>query len=196
MRKGSVIIALGKFSVRTSNIPCSEDHLGYLPLRSNSPRSAAMGIFDRFRSQPLQEEQPATSSSPEFVGTDFQPAVSDRAQDFSQAQNLSPSEGLTNFSSSSGSEEGRLYNPYEGLNTAVDPRVLRSVYKLPSQPEFLFSEEATVHKRSWSENLTYYTGTGYLAGEGHHLYPLSCGSHSASFSQKIIAGVAALAGVE
>lgn len=33
-----------------------------------------------------------------------------------------------------------------------------------SQPEFLFSEEALVHKRSWSENLTYYTGMGYLAG--------------------------------
>jgi import inner membrane translocase subunit TIM23 len=58
-----------------------------------------------------------------------------------------------------------LYNPYEGLSTAVDPRVLRSVYKLPSQPEFLFSEQATVHRRSWSENLTYYTGTGYATGK-------------------------------
>lgn len=28
----------------------------------------------------------------------------------------------------------------------------------------MFSEEATVHQRSWSENLTYYTGTCYLAG--------------------------------
>lgn len=37
-------------------------------------------------------------------------------------------------------------------------------FRLPSQPEFLFSEEATVHHRSWSENLTYYTGTGYLSG--------------------------------
>lgn len=35
---------------------------------------------------------------------------------------------------------------------------------LPSQPEFLFAEEAAVHRRSWSENLTYYTGAGYLAG--------------------------------
>ena len=37
---------------------------------------------------------------------------------------------------------------------------------LISQPEFLFAEEATVHRRSWSENLTYYTGVGYLAGAG------------------------------
>ncbi len=37
-------------------------------------------------------------------------------------------------------------------------------YKLPKQPEFLFSEEASVHRRTWSENLTYYTGSGYLSG--------------------------------
>lgn len=37
-------------------------------------------------------------------------------------------------------------------------------YKLPQQPEFLFSEEAAVHRRSWSENLTFYTGSGYLSG--------------------------------
>lgn len=35
---------------------------------------------------------------------------------------------------------------------------------LPRQPEFLFAEEAAVHRRSWSENLTYYTGAGYLVG--------------------------------
>ena len=59
----------------------------------------------------------------------------------------------------------RLYNPYEGISTAIDGRGLaRSVYRLPKQPEFLFSEEAAVHKRSWSENMTYYTGLGYLSG--------------------------------
>ena len=60
----------------------------------------------------------------------------------------------------------RLYNPYEGLSTALDARagLPRNLYRLPEQPEFLFSEEAGVHKRSWSENLTYYTGLGYLSG--------------------------------
>lgn len=82
----------------------------------------------------------------------------------SSAQDLSAREEIGAFAGPSPQEEARLYNPYEGLSTAVDPRILRSVYKLPSQPEFLFSEEATVHKRSWSENLTYYTGSGYLAG--------------------------------
>lgn len=28
----------------------------------------------------------------------------------------------------------------------------------------MFIEEAAAHRRSWSENLTYYTGVGYLAG--------------------------------
>ena len=68
----------------------------------------------------------------------------------------------------------RLYNPYEGISSAVDGRGLpRSAYRLPKQPEFLFSEEAAVHKRSWSENMTYYTGLGYLSGAqapfSHHL---------------------------
>ena len=64
----------------------------------------------------------------------------------------------------------RLYNPYEGLSTALDARagLPRNLYRLPEQPEFLFSEEASVHKRSWSENLTYYTGLGYLSGMVHH----------------------------
>ena len=98
----------------------------------------------------------SSSFRAQYAGPDSQAA--------SPAQDLSLREDLGSFGGSAAQEEGRMYNPYEGLSTAVDPRILRSVYKLPNQPEFLFSEEATVHRRSWSENLTYYTGTGYLAG--------------------------------
>ena len=42
-------------------------------------------------------------------------------------------------------------------------QVLGSI-RLPNAPEHLFSEEATRHKRSWGENLSYYTGLGYLGG--------------------------------
>ena len=53
----------------------------------------------------------------------------------------------------------------QGLNAAVSGSGLQQpVYKLPKQPEFLFQEEAAVHRRSWSENLTFYTGSGYLSG--------------------------------
>jgi mitochondrial import inner membrane translocase subunit TIM23 len=51
-----------------------------------------------------------------------------------------------------------------GLGIALDRRDVKGPFRLPKEPEFLFIEEATVRRRSWSENLTYYTGSGYLAG--------------------------------
>lgn len=63
-----------------------------------------------------------------------------------------------------GSSGGRLYNPYQDLYGAADLKSLESVYRLPSAPEYLFPDEAVVQRRNWSENLTYYTGCGYLAG--------------------------------
>ncbi|KAH6781278.1 translocase of inner mitochondrial membrane 23 [Perilla frutescens var. frutescens] len=53
----------------------------------------------------------------------------------------------------------RLYNPYQDLNLPT-----RTLYNLPASPEFLFQEESLAQRRSWGENLTYYTGIGYLAG--------------------------------
>ncbi|KAJ6820259.1 putative mitochondrial import inner membrane translocase subunit TIM23-2 [Iris pallida] len=55
----------------------------------------------------------------------------------------------------------RLYNPYHDLNL---PHQHRAAISIPTVPEFLFQEEARVQRRSWGENLTYYTGIGYLAG--------------------------------
>lgn len=55
--------------------------------------------------------------------------------------------------------------PRAGLGAALDRRDgHRPTFVLPDRPEFLFDEEASVHTRSWSENLTYYTGVGYLSG--------------------------------
>ncbi|KAK4773466.1 hypothetical protein SAY87_028485 [Trapa incisa] len=53
----------------------------------------------------------------------------------------------------------RLYNPYQDLQLPA-----KTLYKLPTSPEFLFSEESLHQRRSWGENLTFYTGCGYLAG--------------------------------
>ncbi|KAL3840795.1 hypothetical protein ACJIZ3_025386 [Penstemon smallii] len=55
----------------------------------------------------------------------------------------------------------RLYNPYQDLHHLHSKP---SIYQLPSSPEFLFQEESQAQRRSWGENLTYYTGIGYLAG--------------------------------
>ncbi|CAO2828900.1 unnamed protein product [Amaranthus hypochondriacus] len=57
------------------------------------------------------------------------------------------------------SQNHRLYNPYQDLQIPV-----QKLYQLPTQPEFLFHEESLRQRRSWGENLTYYTGVGYLAG--------------------------------
>ncbi|CAI9280973.1 unnamed protein product [Lactuca saligna] len=53
----------------------------------------------------------------------------------------------------------RLYNPYQDLKVPA-----QTLYKLPTSPEYLFQEESIAQRRSWSENLTYYTGIGYLGG--------------------------------
>jgi mitochondrial import inner membrane translocase subunit TIM23 len=61
----------------------------------------------------------------------------------------------------SGPDDRRMYSPYEGLNIPY-----RQLYDLPTSPEFLFQEEAITQRRSWGENLTFYTGVGYLSGTG------------------------------
>ncbi|KOM55499.1 hypothetical protein LR48_Vigan10g139100 [Vigna angularis] len=53
----------------------------------------------------------------------------------------------------------RAYDPYKDLDAPI-----RNLYHLPTSPEFLFVEEARRKRRSWGENLTFYTRCGYLAG--------------------------------
>lgn len=53
----------------------------------------------------------------------------------------------------------RLYHPYQDLQVPI-----QTLYQLPTRPEYLFQEESLRQRRSWGENITYYTGCGYLAG--------------------------------
>ncbi|CAK7356891.1 unnamed protein product [Dovyalis caffra] len=52
----------------------------------------------------------------------------------------------------------RLYNPYQDLHMPS-----QKLYNLSTSPEFLFAEESLRQRRSWGENLTFYTGSAYLA---------------------------------
>jgi hypothetical protein len=59
-------------------------------------------------------------------------------------------------------DTGKMYNPYAGLRhvgTGVHP-----AFRISSQPEFVFQEDASIRRRGFGENLAYYTGAGYLSG--------------------------------
>lgn len=61
--------------------------------------------------------------------------------------------------STNSTKKTRPYHPYQDLQIPI-----HNLYNLPTSPEFLFDEEAHRQRRSWSENLQYYTGSGYLSG--------------------------------
>ncbi|KAL3152214.1 hypothetical protein ABBQ32_001300 [Trebouxia sp. C0010 RCD-2024] len=118
-----------------------------------------MAIFDRFRSRSDDSARNQSTAQPQEVLHD-QPSSSRPSGE--ELKDVSASSSVPAAFSSD--DTPKFYNPYEGLSAAVVNRSMRGGYKLPQQPEFLFSEEATVHRRGWGENLTYYTGTGYLTG--------------------------------
>ncbi|KAH7547138.1 mitochondrial import inner membrane translocase subunit TIM23-2 [Ziziphus jujuba] len=53
----------------------------------------------------------------------------------------------------------RLYDPYRDLQVPS-----RYLYQLPTSHEFVFVEEAKRQRRSWGDNITFYTGTSCLGG--------------------------------
>ncbi|KAF8084288.1 hypothetical protein N665_0726s0012 [Sinapis alba] len=66
-----------------------------------------------------------------------------------------------NRSDQESDENTRLYNPYQNFEVPIKSQYL---YKLPTSPEYLFTEESLKQRRTWGENLTFYTGTAYLGG--------------------------------
>ena len=82
-----------------------------------------------------------------------------------------------------GGQRGGYYNPYTGKwdtepastsgagagggggALAINPGMgLAGTFRVSGQPEYVFSEESRKRRRSLIENLTYYTGCGYLGG--------------------------------
>ncbi|KAF3955566.1 hypothetical protein CMV_019227 [Castanea mollissima] len=55
----------------------------------------------------------------------------------------------------------RFYDPYQGIQVPIP---VRNVYQLPTAPQYLFDEEARRSRRNLSDNLTFFTGCGYLLG--------------------------------
>ncbi|KAB1218397.1 Mitochondrial import inner membrane translocase subunit TIM23-1 [Morella rubra] len=74
------------------------------------------------------------------------------------------------------STQHRLYDPYQGLQVPIPAR---NIYQLPTSPQYLFDEEARRSRRGWSDNITFLTGCGYLAGAvGGGAYGLVSGVRS------------------
>lgn len=118
--------------------------------------------MDRLRGK--REDQPAAGDAAAAAASSSISPSLDLGEASSRQQHAA--EALHDPSSLNfASDSTRLYNPYEGLGMAVERTPSKKPsFRLPKEPEFLFSEEASVKTRSWSENLTYYTGSGYLAG--------------------------------
>jgi import inner membrane translocase subunit TIM23 len=126
-----------------------------------------MGLLDVFRGKkqgPVETSEPAAAAAGSSAGSEFSTETTFSSDFHPSSTGIDSTFASSGFGDAGAPSGERLYNPYEGISAALDRRDVKAPFKLPQEPEFLFSEEAVVQRRSWSENLTYYTGVGYLAG--------------------------------
>lgn len=124
---------------------------------ANKASSSSSGVTNV-----LNEEVPSASSSA-VAGLDTEPITTE----FTTPANMIGGD-LKGLGIGGGGARGGAnqpyYNPYSGLGGPFDPDMSKALYSLSDAPEFLFDEERQQKKRSWSENLTFLTGVGYLGG--------------------------------
>ncbi len=132
-----------------------------------------MGYLDRFafgkKAKEPQTDDAASASSPPVRTTPEMVLDSSPSTSGSYSSSGPPSIGAAGSMAAGMGALGvpasgaRLYDPYEGIHQQVGVR--KQLFKLPSQPEFLFEEEASVRRRGWGESLQFYVGCGYILGE-------------------------------
>lgn len=127
-----------------------------------------MGLFDRFTRQNADQIEDPGQQASTSAPADAAPHADAVHHGGEVLHETALNDALTALQAKPSGTAERFYNPYEGLSAAVDSRMSRGEapvgFRLPSDLEYVFAEEASVQKRSWSENLCYYTGTAYLAG--------------------------------
>lgn len=111
-----------------------------------------MGFLDRLTGKKADKEAPTESVA------EATPSTSGSGEVLREFAPLSTSP----VPSMPGMASEQLYDPYEGLSAALGGK--KAAFRLPQGPEFVFQEEAAVHRRSWGENLQFYTGLGYVGG--------------------------------
>jgi len=121
-----------------------------------------MGFLDKLVGKRPQQEPAVQEAQAEEPSTSSGATASDVLRDVAPGTHMS------------GQPKSRLYDPYEGLSGAL-PAQRRAAFQVPEAPEFVFQEDAAVHRRSWGENLQFYTGMGYLGGEHARATPGALG---------------------
>jgi import inner membrane translocase subunit TIM23 len=126
-----------------------------------------MGFLDRLAGRPAKQQQ-QSADAPEASAASAPSSSSSEVLRDAASHDLPGAIPAT-----------RLYDPYEGVAAALGGAggggapgassgapgsSRRLAFELPEGPEFVFQEEAAVHRRSWGESLQFYTGLGYLAG--------------------------------
>lgn len=120
-----------------------------------------MGFLDRLAGGKRDNKESATDTLHDSV-----PSTSGSSEILKEFQ--APVSAPTVAPTISTSMSEQVYDPYEGISNALGGK--KAVFRLPQGPEFVFQEEAAVHRRSWGENLQFYTGLGYVGGEHAHYY--------------------------
>jgi import inner membrane translocase subunit TIM23 len=115
-----------------------------------------MGFLDRLVGKTPQQQEEERAAAAAKQQQQSAPTPSTSASEL--LRDTAPQAGA--FSAASAQ---RLYDPYEGISTAVGGR--KHAFTLPEGPEYVFQEEAAARRRGWGENLQFYTGVGYLGGE-------------------------------
>ena len=131
--------------------------------------TTTMGLRDLLGVRKPKAEQPgASSAAAETLLSDEVPAPSAATETLVDTEPISEG-GFGAPAEMLGKDlpkvmPGGGYNPYSGLGGPFDQNMSKAIYSLSDTPEFLFDEERSMHRRSWSENLTFLTGVGYLGG--------------------------------
>jgi len=86
-----------------------------------------MGLFDALRTRRADEASTSSSADPLGGGSEELAAAAAAATASADAA------ATLGALEAEGGAGGRLYNPYEGLATAIDGRGLRGTYRLPTQ---------------------------------------------------------------